>query len=336
MNTLKENTMVIKALEVFRHNTGLEADIQYGIGPADGMLRIGYQNRELFFAVETKARVNKTDIGILAQQAARQPERTIIITQYINPKIAEKMNRMDLPFIDTAGNVYVKDLPLYIYIKGNKPAEKLYQTPLIRAFKAKGLQVIFALLCNPGLEKYPLKEIAEITGTALGTVQIVLMDLKKEGYLVDMGRQGRKLINKGNLLNRWVIEYPGQLRPKQLIGRFQAPGEEWWKDVEIKQYDAYWGGEIAAQITAKYLKPEITTIYTNQHPEALVFKNRLKKDPNGDVEILKTFWNIDKKKVLKNIVHPVLIYADLMATGDTRNIEAAEIVYERDIIQLIR
>jgi len=131
MNTLKENTMVIKALEVFRHNTGLEADIQYGIGPADGMLRIGYQNRELFFAVETKARVNKTDIGILAQQAARQPERTIIITQYINPKIAEKMNRMDLPFIDTAGNVYVKDLPLYIYIKGNKPAEKLYQTPLL-------------------------------------------------------------------------------------------------------------------------------------------------------------------------------------------------------------
>jgi hypothetical protein len=38
----------------------------------------------------------------------------------------------------------------------------------------------------------------------------------------------------------------------------------------------------------------------------------------------------------KGLVPPLLIYADLMATGDARAIEAAEIIYDKYIARLVR
>jgi hypothetical protein len=36
------------------------------------------------------------------------------------------------------------------------------------------------------------------------------------------------------------------------------------------------------------------------------------------------------------MVHPLLVYADLMATGNQRNIETARMIYDQHIIQLVR
>ncbi len=56
----------------------------------------------------------------------------------------------------------------------------------------------------------------------------------------------------------------------------------------------------------------------------------------GEVEILKRFWKPAEPRTRKDVVHPILIYADLLATGNERNIETARIIYEQHIIQLIR
>jgi hypothetical protein len=68
---------------------------------------------------------------------------------------------------------------------------------------------------------------------------------------------------------------------------------------------------------------------------------KLKRETNGNVEILKRFWNFnhdrpDPDNKHLDLVHPVLIYADLLATGDARNIETAEIVYEKEIARFVR
>jgi hypothetical protein len=78
------------------------------------------------------------------------------------------------------------------------------------------------------------------------------------------------------------------------------------------------------------------TIYTKQPIGRLVLKNRLKKNPNGKIEILNTFWNFEDKRFHNDLVHPILVYADLMATGDNRNIEAAGIIYDTEIARFIR
>ena len=34
-------------------------------------------------------------------------------------------------------------------------------------------------------------------------------------------------------------------------------------------------------------------------------------------------------------VHPILVYADLLATGNQRNIETARMIYEQHIVRLV-
>jgi len=63
---------------------------------------------------------------------------------------------------------------------------------------------------------------------------------------------------------------------------------------------------------------------------------RLKKDAAGDVEILERFWQPDKTWQYGDLVHPILVYADLLATGNQRNIETAKMIYEQHIIRLVR
>ena len=55
--------------------------------------------------------------------------------------------------------------------------------------------MIFAMLCSPGLENAPFREIARAATVALGSVSVVMNDLRQTGYLADMGTRGRPRIN---------------------------------------------------------------------------------------------------------------------------------------------
>ncbi len=84
-----------------------------------------------------------------------------------------------------------------------------------------------------------------------------------------------------------------------------------------------------------YLKPELYTAYIKGNPNWFVLENKLKKDPQGTVELLKVFWDFEIKGVQPNLAPPLLVYADLLATSDARNIEAANIIYEKDLTGFI-
>ena len=68
----------------------------------------------------------------------------------------------------------------------------------------------------------------------------------------------------------------------------------------------------------------------------VLIQHKLRKDPAGDVELLRRFWRQDAVPSNKDIVHPLLIYADLMAPGNQRNLETARMIYDQYIIQLVR
>jgi len=60
----------------------------------------------------------------------------------------------------------------------------------------------------------------------------------------------------------------------------------------------------------------------------LLLNNKIRKDPDGKIEILEAFWYFDFGGEHNDLVNPILIYADLLATGDPRNIETTELIYE--------
>jgi hypothetical protein len=130
-----------------------------------------------------------------------------------------------------------------------------------------------------------------------------------------------------------VEAYPEQLRPKLGLARFKADDPDWWKDVDIVGYNACWGGEVAAAKLTKQLKPEKVIIYAPEPPGKLIIEQKLRKTTTGDIEILKPFWTFDHEFDAIGIAPPLLVYADLLATGDDRNIETAEIIYDNYLAQ---
>jgi len=331
------------AIEAFKKNTGLPAEFKIGYKELvdnnigfDKLLKLKINKTELTFCAEVEININRATIGLLAHKKDYMPFPPILIAKYINNIAAEKLRKIKVQFIDTAGNMYINNFPLYIFIKGNKPIDTFTKNRAARAFKPAGLKMIFALLKNQDLIKKPYRDIANGADVALGTVGWVINDLKKLGFLVDMGKMGKKLINLDRLFNRWCIEYIERLRPKLFIGRFDGP-YNWWKDYAPDPKYAQWGGEVAAGKVTGYLKPQDIILYVVRDDyNNILLQNRLYQDPGGTTQLLERFWGQCKTDRLDDTVHPMLIYADLVGTGNERNIEAARIIYERHIDRYLR
>lgn len=299
-------------------------------------------NFEKKYYVEVKRNINNTTVGLIADVAKqipeKLPEKMLIVTEYMNPNMADKMKEFNIPFIDTAGNAYINETQFYIFIKGNK-AKAMGKEKIARAFLPTGLKLVFALLCKPDLINLPYRDIQRATKVALGTIGWIIRDLKEEGFLIDLGKKGKKIIEKEKLFEKWVENYNERLRPKLILGKYEARKYDWWKNVLINKYDAYWGGEVAGDIITHYLKPEVITIYIrDKRTQFLKFivDNEIKDKYNGDIEILNAFWTQELNFINPEIVHPIIAYADLLAIGDTRNVEVARLIREEEIARFIR
>jgi hypothetical protein len=330
--TTTEQHVLNEAEQAFKRTTGLTADIHpvpagnnRGV---DAVLELVKDRRKHRFLVEVKA-VDRFETPALIKakgQALRQP--TLLVAPYITREVAERCRQLHLPFIDTAGNAFLEVPGLLVYVVGNtRPAKPLQDR--FRALNPAGLQIAFALACRPTLIETTYREIATHADVALGTVGPVMKDLEARGYLRFKTKADRKWIDIERMVEEWVTHYPITLRPKLNPKRFRADPEQLQK-THLPQ-NAYWGGEPAAEKLTRYLKPAEFTIYAREPIAKLVAAARLRADPAGEVEILDTFWNFDPDKTFPDVVPPLLAYADLLATHDGRDAEAARMIYEQRI-----
>ena len=305
----------------------------------DALILLKKAEFEKKYYVEIKKNFNNTTIGFITEIAKQLPEKFLFITEYVNPNMADRLKELDIHFLDIAGNAYINEPNFYIFIKGNKAVEITGKEVVTRAFYPAGLNLILALLCNPDLIKLPYRDIQKTTQVALGTIGWVIRDLKQEGYLIDLGKEGKKLIDKERLLKKWVENYNERYRPKLILGRYEAKNHDWWKKVLIANYGARWGGEVAGAMITDYLKPEVITLYMRDkrtHLVKFLVDNNIKEKYNGNIEILNAFWPQELNITNTETVHPIIAYADLLAIGDARNLETANILYENEIARLIR
>jgi hypothetical protein len=303
---------------------------------ADKVLQMEVNDKTVQYCVEIKNNVTRANIGLIVQQKGKLPYPLLLVANHINEFIAEHLKENKIEFIDTAGNAFINQPPFYVFVKGNRPNEKFRDVQQGQAFRPTGLRVIFTFLCCPDLINKTYRDIARAAGVALGNIGWVITDLKNNGFILDMGKRGRKLVQKEQLLNRFVEEYPKRLRQQLLIGRYTGQAD-WHQGKNINIEYALWGGELAAAKLTKYLKPQNITVYIKHHYlNDFLLLNRLKKDIYGEIEILKYFWKPTDLTENKDLVHPILIYADLMATANQRNIETAKMVYEQYIVRHIR
>lgn len=306
----------------------------------DVVARVRHGEQETIYLVECKRNLRPANLGVTLHQMDRLAQPAILITDYVAPDLADALKERGIPFLDAAGNAYIKQANLLIWIKGQKPAVKATVITAGRAFQPTGLQLIFTLLCNPQAINLPYRELAKMAGVAHGTVGWVIPDLQQLGFVRDLqGKRGtRRMFQHERLLNQWADAYARVLRPRTLIGRYYVADFEGWKNWPIAEYGALWGGEPASAMLTDYLRPGELTLYAEKMPGLLAARQKFMKDAEprhmAAVEVRKRFWNFPGNPEHGNITPPLLVYADLMATGDARCIETAKMIYDGYIVRL--
>lgn len=285
------------------------------------------------FHIEFVKNLTNASIGLLAHRFQNSPH-TLLITKYVNPNSADKLKELNIQFIDIYGNAYINEYPFFLFIKGNKPEKENFSSKHI--FSSSGLKIVFLFLCCRQYLNAPYRDIAEKAAVALGTIGPLIDNLKESNFILDRGKLDRKLINCEQLIEKWVEAYSNQMRSKLIMGKYTSPKIDWWKNIQLNEFNAYWGNEIAAAKLTNYIKPEVITIYTGENSSKLQFTQKLQKDPAGKVEILKKFWNFDNDSSQNGLVPPLLIYADLIASGNSRNIEVAKIIYDKEFYRYLK
>lgn len=336
-----ERKIIAMALGAFEKSIGIAIEtelvnLETNIGNyrADAFIRIRMQEVVLKFCVEVKKNVNRTLLGMLLNYKHYIPQgyKQLLVTKYVNPAMAEELKQNNINFIDMAGNAYINCFPIVFFIKGQKDKNKNFKNRVDNPFTKMGLKIIYALLRDQNLINKPQRTIAKHAGVALGTVGNVIQNLENMGYIIQMGMRGKKVVEKNDLLKRWCIEYPERLKYKMLLGRFEGP-EDFWKNAQLKINNAQWGGEVAAYKLTKYLKPEEFIIYADEeYLTNIVIQNRLRKAENGNIFIFQQFWPEDTYFRKKDVVHPILIYADLLEFKNQRKIETAMMIYDKHIV----
>jgi len=106
----------------------------------------------------------------------------------------------------------------------------------------------------------------------------------------------------------------------------------------INTHTAHWGEEKAGAFYTDHLKPQETTLHIDQGAEEeILFATHLKKavkgfgTPENHVKIYQAFWPL--RDDIEPYTHPILTYADLVATSDPRNIETSRLIYDEHIVQ---
>lgn len=308
----------------------------------DALVTIDAPGERPVYAVEVIRIAAPATVNVALQHLATiaPGHKPMLIAAYINPRQAEELKQRGIAFIDAVGNAYLRAGHVYVYIRGNRPEEPIVASgQATRAFQATGLRVLFGLLHNPALLNANYRDIARATGVAHGTVGWVLTDLREAGYLIDIKKE-RRLVRVRQLLGRWIEAYHERLKPKLWLGRYEAPTNTWWQTVDLGPYAAVWGGEAAAaKLTKGYLTPQVVTIYAERLPPELLLRQQLRKNPNGTVHIFETFWQDNQELTaqlpLADTTDPLLVYADLLGTGDDRNRETAERIFDEYLVKRI-
>ncbi|MDO8989202.1 MAG: type IV toxin-antitoxin system AbiEi family antitoxin [Sideroxyarcus sp.] len=329
----EEQQILTQALEAFKQATArevavLKTEVRLPQGVADAEIRLANGERLL---VEVKRNITPATLGTAVAQLARYGKPGMLVTGYINQQMAERLKALDVAFLDTAGNAYINTPKLFVYVTGRKPQAPAPREKRVRALRTTGLKVIFALLCRPDLVNAPYRDIAAAAGVALGTVGWVFYDLRRLGYITETKANGRVYADRGGLIDRWVEAYAHQLRPAIKPQRYRVADADWWKKENLAKFDMWLGGEPAAAVLTKYLRPEVVTVYGDTQFAALARKVKAVKDEYGNLEVLQKFWDFELPQADKQhpLVPPLLVYADLVATGDARNIETAQLVREQ-------
>lgn len=328
---MKEKEILETATREFTELTGIPARILHK--PLDNkvkdkyiFLELKFPNRRKDFRVEIKNELREQQIPGLLKQVDKQNRDWLLICQYIPAPLKGELKKLGINYLEAAGNCLIRYEDVFFYINDRPVTPQ--RTPVEgKLWKQAGLRFLFGILVKPDLLNQPYRTMAEITGVALGNIGAFLEELKEEGFLKEGVKENKPfffLENIPQLQNKWIELYNTVLKPKLKRGAFRFLDPALQKNWEaLPDQDFYWGAEPAGAKLTGFLRPEIFTIYTNQPTTTIMRQLKLVPDNKGNLLLMDKFWH-EELDYKQGLVPPLLAYAELATSLDSRNRETAE------------
>ena len=255
----------------------------------------------------------------------------LVLGAKVTPRNADRMRELGVNYLDANGNAYLNFGNVLIDVRGRTgdPIATLHldKPGTSNLFSPKRAQLIFVLITWPEIVNSTLREIADASKVSVGFAQKTLIDLEAANYIetVDAGRRGRRLRNVDALIDGWVASFPGGIASPENTRSFRG-------DFELRYLsdsgpDVYVSGEAVAE----WIQRNTTwNLYCDEIPREAASAGRwTAHSSNPNIFVRSPFWNepewhSNRSTTRIRTAPPLLVYADLVSSGESRQREAAE------------
>ena len=248
----------------------------------------------------------------------------LLLTDYLPETLALQLRSTGAEFVDAAGNAHLARPALYVEIAGRKRPQPAGRRG--RAFETAGLKLVYLVLRQPEALGWTYRKLAAEAGIALGAVGAVVSQLEDLNYTRRDDKGTRTLWRKQELLQRWELGYCEKLRPKLSLGRCRLPAELPVGNLPGRLAElrlggeALLGGELGASLLVDHPQPKGAVLHLTGDPLRLMLRLRLVADPQGEVELVRSFghgnaWSGWKPEGL-NLADPLLMHAEIERDPD--------------------
>ena len=119
---INEREFLSQAIRAFHQETGLELHptVESEVMPySDGFI-LELDDTGIQYSVELKRWAQQANIGTIVAQLRRMPPPALLVADYVNPNMADRLREAGAQFIDAAGNAYLNEKTFFVFVKGNR------------------------------------------------------------------------------------------------------------------------------------------------------------------------------------------------------------------------
>jgi hypothetical protein len=270
--------------------------------------------------------ISRSAAQSLVVRASHPPSRSwIAFSPFVSTPVGQFLASHRVAFLDEAGNCHLALGQDYLaHVEGRRRERPVRQG---RGLGPRSYQVLFALLARPELVTAPIRSLAEAAGVRKTAAADLLQRLTEEGFVL-RDKAGRRIVRADALVDRWATGYADKLRPRLLVGRYRAAGNdplafETHASIMLEAMKWAWGGATAAFKLTRHYRSSTTTIHVASPPATLQRQLGLLTANDGPIVLLDVPGPLGLQSSHPHVAHPLLVYAELLAEGNERALEAA-------------
>ncbi len=264
--------------------------------------------------------------AVLHAPSAATDGRLLLLGPHTSSRGSAVLRNAGIHHIDGAGNAWLRLPGVVVDIRGRpspRPASPRGSSQA-HLFSPSRASVVCALSSWPELVEAPVRTIAASARVSVGLAQDTLKMLEAAGHLTTWPTRGLERIPQ--LIDRWAAAFPAALGSPARTRGYHAES----LDVEAADAGVV---RLSGEATAPGIRGLSAVVYTDESSIRLAMRNRWRTDREPNIFVRSLFWREPDEadaSSLMGVAPPLVVYADLLASGEGRQRETARAMREAD------